>query len=252
MNHSSPSRGRAAAFFDLDGTLLPHPSLEKRFFRELRYRGKIPAKNYFLWLAEAAKLAPRGIAAVIHTNKMYLRGVAVERGARSIVALRSTGDRYPFFPAAIERVAWHARCGHAIYIVSGTLEPLAEQAARALERELSRQGMDLRVQVCATRLEEKDGCWTGRIVGEAMFGKAKTRAAQRIARERGFDLAHCHAYGDNSQDRWILSAVGNPAVVNPSARLARIAKRRGWPQLQWREERRPRIRKVVARSGVVA
>jgi len=66
---------RVAAFFDLDGTLLPLPSLEQQFFRMLRYRREIPSMNYFLWLQEALKTLPRGIRAVTHANKMYLRGV---------------------------------------------------------------------------------------------------------------------------------------------------------------------------------
>src|SRR5438105_15226073 len=66
---------RLAAFFDLDGTLLPLPSLERQLFRMLRYRREIPMKNYFVWLREALKLLPRGIRCVMHANKMYLRGV---------------------------------------------------------------------------------------------------------------------------------------------------------------------------------
>src|SRR5882762_7125678 len=67
--------GRVAAFFDLDGTLVALPSLERRLFRTLRYRREIRAKNYFLWLVEALRLMPRGINAILQGNKMYLRGV---------------------------------------------------------------------------------------------------------------------------------------------------------------------------------
>ena len=68
--------GCVAAFFDLDGTLMPLPSMEQRFFRILRYRGEIPLKNYFLWLREAVGLLPRGISAMTHANKMYQIGRA--------------------------------------------------------------------------------------------------------------------------------------------------------------------------------
>jgi len=63
--------GRVAAFFDLDGTLTALPSLEKKFFRMLRYRRAIRAKNYFSWLREATRLMPRGISAILQANKMY-------------------------------------------------------------------------------------------------------------------------------------------------------------------------------------
>src|SRR5260370_42128226 len=70
----SESRERIAAFFDLDGTLMALPSHERRFFRILRYRQAIPAKNYFSWLGKAMQLLPRGINAGVQENKMYLRG----------------------------------------------------------------------------------------------------------------------------------------------------------------------------------
>src|SRR5438045_2885210 len=69
--------GGVAAFFDLDGTLVTRPSLEKRFFRMLRNRRAIPARNYLLWLREAMRLMPRGIGAILQANKMYLRGVEI-------------------------------------------------------------------------------------------------------------------------------------------------------------------------------
>src|SRR5437667_12898992 len=68
---------RIAAFLDLDGTLMPLPSLERRFFRILRYRKEIPIRNYFLWLREGMRLLPRGINAILEANKIYLRSVHI-------------------------------------------------------------------------------------------------------------------------------------------------------------------------------
>lgn len=244
---------RVAAFFDLDGTLLPLPSLEQRFFSALRYRREIPVKNYLLYLREALKLLPSGIGAVAHANKMYLQGVPSlkESGAekRSDSCAHKSGQqdegqasmpprrnpRWPvphFLEACVERVAWHATQGHAIAIVSGTLEPLANLAARTLEAELAFRGIATKIRVCATRLEESDGRWTGRILGQAMFGSAKARAILSLAEEMSLDLSGSWAYGDNAQDRCMLAAVGNPAAVNPTPKLARIARKQGWPILR--------------------
>ena len=127
--------------------------------------------------------------------------------------------------------------GHAIVIVTGTLEPLANAAARALEEELAERGFVAGIRVRATKLEESEGWWTGRILGEAIFGKAKARAVRALAEEMGLDLSQSWAYGDSTQDRWMLASVENAAVVNPSTKLARIARKRGWPVLHWRERR---------------
>lgn len=219
---------RVAAFFDLDGTLVALPSLERRFFQMLRYRRVMAAKNYWLWLAEAVRLAPRGLSAIWHGNKMYLRGVAVDRRVE-----RGLKPATSFFEDGIERAAWHAKQDHTIVIVSGTLEPLAQEIARAIETELAVRGMAVSVRVCATRLEQMHGRWTGKILGEAVFGKAKQRAVVRMAAEMKLELELCYAYADSSSDQWLLAAVGRPIAVNPSNNLARLARIRAWPVVNW-------------------
>lgn len=245
--------GSVAAFFDLDGTLVPRPSLEKRFFWRLRERRIIGTRNYLLWLREALRLVPRGIHQIIDSNKMYLQGLrASEAGGGADIAvglsvtdpspnnrdkIRRPRMAVPLYREAIERVAWHAERGHLLVIVSGTLKPLADMAARALEREISARGMARAIRVCANRLEEKEERWTGRIVGEAMFKEAKARAIRRVAAEEDLDLRRCFAYGNSSSDRWMLEAVGKPAAVNPSNDLARLARRNDWTVFRWSEEK---------------
>jgi phosphoserine phosphatase len=277
MMHGSKSSEGIAAFFDLDGTLIPLPSLERRFFRVLRYRQEIPAKNYLLWLKEMVRLMPSGISTAMHANKVYLKGVQsldesdgenrsdssghtsghqaggqVSAHSSLVPSRRTQGNpRLPvphFFAEGVERVAWHARQGHAIVLVSGTLEPLASAAALALVLRLAVSGITCSVGVCATRLEAVDGAWTGRILGEAMFGEAKARAVKKLAEKMQLDLSRCYAYGDGANDRWLLAAVGKPAAVNPSRKLARIAQERGWPTLRWEEKGNLTQRRRVLRE----
>jgi phosphoserine phosphatase len=132
-------------------------------------------------------------------------------------------------------------------LVSGTLEPLASAAALALVLRLAVNGITSSIGVCATRLEEVDGMWTGRVVGEAMFGKAKARVLEKLAEETRLDLSQCYAYGDRANDQWLLAAVGKPAAVNPSRKLERIAREQGWPVLHW-EEGKNRIDEFAPRS----
>jgi len=249
-----------AAFFDLDGTLVSLPSLEQRFFRRLRYRREIHIRNYFFWLREAVRLIPRGISAILQANKMYLRGVQIidERGEGdgSVSSWHKGGHqaqgqasapprrnpRLPvptFFAQAIETLGWHVKQGHEIVLISGTLEPLARDSARVLETELAARGITVTIRVIATRLEERDGRWTGRILGEAMYGEGKARAAKRLAEELRFDLGRCYAYGDSPNDRWLMEMAGRPVAVNPSNDLASVARMHGWPILSWAEKKTP-------------
>lgn len=216
---------RAAAFFDLDGTLIPGPSLEKRFLLMLRRKGALGLRNYGAWLREALRLLPRGINAVLYGNKAWLRGIGESQADALTIP--------PFFPPAVNQVAWHAGQGHAVVIISGTLERLAKKTAELLEEPIAKRGVVANIEVIATRLEVAAGSWTGRIFGEAMFGEAKARAMRRFAAARDVDLTRCFAYGDSIHDRWMLETAGNAVAINPSGDLARIAARNGWETLRW-------------------
>jgi HAD superfamily hydrolase (TIGR01490 family) len=221
-----------AAFFDIDGTLLATPSLERRLFRDLCWKRKIPTRNYLRWVREAVRLGLRDLRLATHGNKEYLRGLAVEalstngRGPGSCGAVE-------LLPAAVQRVWWHAMRGDSIVLVSGTLQPLGEGVKFALERELLWRGVDVHVTVLATRLEVREGRCTGRVLGAPVFGEEKERAIRQLAARRGILLSHCSAYGDSALDRWMLAAVGNPCAVNPDRALKKIAGRRGWPLVSW-------------------
>lgn len=216
---------RVVAFFDLDGTLIPRPSLEQRFLRMLRRQGALGVRNYLALLRGALQLLPRGINSVLYGNKAWLRGIGESHADALIIP--------PFFPRAVERVSWHAVHGHKAVIVSGTLEALAKKAAELLEEELAGRGIAANIDVIATRLEAAAGSWTGRIAGEAMFGQAKARAMRRFAAARDVDLVGCFAYGDSMHDRWMLETAGKAVAVNPSSDLARIAARNTWEIVRW-------------------
>jgi len=219
-----------AAFFDVDGTLIPGPSLERRFFRAVRQSRAIPVGNYFLWAQEALRLLPKGIAATVHENKRHWSGVRCDQVLQQMEVV-------VFFEEGMERAAWHARQGHRIVLVSGMPEALAGVVARAMECELESRGVCSELLVCATRMEERDGRWTGRLLGEAMYGEEKLRAVKRIAQEHRIDLLGSHAYGNTLLDRPMLAAVGHAHVVNPEWDLAAVANQYDWEIWHWYVEK---------------
>jgi phosphoserine phosphatase len=137
----------------------------------------------------------------------------------------------------MERAAWHARQGHRIVLVSGMPEPLARMVGRAVECEMECRGVGSRVLVCATRMEEREGRWTGRLLGQAMYGEEKFRAAKRIAQEYRIELRDSHAYGNTLLDRAMLAAVGHAHVVNPGRDLAAVANQCDWEIWHWHVEK---------------
>jgi HAD superfamily hydrolase (TIGR01490 family) len=221
-----------AAFFDIDGTLLAAPSLERRLLRFLRWRGDVGVRSVALGAACFLARVWRQPLAATHGNKLHLRGVS-ERSLRAGLEFLRRFP-LPLFPPAVGRVAWHAAAGHRIVLLSGTLQPLAEVVAEALRLRLrQRFGFVAHLDVTATRLETRDGFLTGKVIGAAVCGPEKARVVERWAAENGICLGQSFAYGDGWLDRWMLERVGHPVAVNPSFLLATHARLRGWPALQW-------------------
>ena len=214
---------KIGAFFDLDGTLLAPPSLEWRFTGFLLARDELGTADVARWLGHfARKILPDPRGATI-ANKRHLAGL---RESLAGDWERSLPDGTPrFYPPAIRRMAWHWRQGHRVFLVSGTLECLAQTVARRLSGP---------VEVCATRLEATCGRWTGRLVGEHMSGDAKARAVRLLAARFGLSLWDSYAYGNSMSDLPMLDSVGRRVAVNPPAQLARIARNERWPVCDWR------------------
>jgi len=218
--------GRVAAFFDLDGTLLPGPSLEWRFAEYLLRNDAIPSGNIFRWLLHSVNEAMGNPGHAFRANKSYLAGLRESLAKDWERTLESSP--LPFFASGLNRIGWHLGQRHAVVLASGTLDPLARIAARAISEE---------AEVLATKLEACDGYWTGFLAGEHRRGREKAAAMEALATERGFDLARSFAYGDEMADLSMLKAVGHPAAVNPTGRLERVARQHGWRIYDWRRVR---------------
>jgi HAD superfamily hydrolase (TIGR01490 family) len=210
-------RRQIAAFFDLDGTLLPSPSLEWRFLLYLLDRDQIASAQLRRWLAQFAKKILWDRRAAIEENKLHLTGLPeslVEEWEKTL-----TTSPLPFFAEGLRMLAWHQAQERAVFLISGTLAPLARVVANQLHG---------RVDICATELDMMDGRWTGFVNGEHCSGEAKARTIQELASRFGLDLQQSYAYGNDLRDLPMLAAVGRPCAVNPSARLKLVTRKRGW------------------------
>lgn len=234
MSGNTIEHGRIAAVFDIDGTLLPAPSLELRLLARLAMRGEVRVGAVVLWLrsltAQILSVARDGKEFAspekcLDENKLYLAGVRV--GVAEKCSARQF-EELEFFSDALAMMDWHHRRGHAIVLISGTLGLVA----RALSSLLTQSD---EILIRATELERDGDEWTGRVAGEAICGPAKEQALLELASEHNFDLSRSYAYANSMRDRWLLSAVGHPIAVNPSPILARHARRLGWQIANWNE-----------------
>lgn len=122
---------------------------------------------------------------------------------------------------AVER---HQRAGDVIAIVTGATTYAASPLAAMLGIE----------HVVCTELElDERGNFTGELLPPMCYGAGKIERAGRLAERLGVSLADATFYTDSITDLPLLDAVKDRVIVNPDARLARVARRRGWPIERW-------------------
>jgi HAD superfamily hydrolase (TIGR01490 family) len=215
-----------AAFFDVDGTLLPSPSTERRFLRWLLDR-RIIGPRHLLRSALSLLIDLPWTAEKFKANKTYLHGESVERfhhlGAEFVAAAIVPIIRR----SAREVIDRHRRSGDRIILLTGTLDLLAEPLARALTID----------DVVCGRLERADGGFTGRTIPPHPYGEGKAVALRDYAQRTGIDLQRIRIYGDGWSDLPAFKLAGRAIVINPTPRLERFAQRQGWTVARWDDAR---------------
>ena len=203
---------QTAAIFDVDGTLLTGPSLERTFLSFLKREGWLGTRH----LGAFFRGMMRGIPT--RENKMHFRGEDKERLqqlARTCVD-REIAPR--LLRSALDRIRLHRISGHRVALISGTLDVLLQPLAELLCLE----------DAVGTDLEERNGVLTGRISGVHPYAKGKVKSLLSLQSRLEFDVLQSFAYGNHHTDRHLLAAVGHPVATNPDVRLERIALSRGW------------------------
>lgn len=228
---------RAAAFFDLDRTLIRRSSALALAgsFREhgVIGRGQLAKAAAWQLLFAARGAGAETVRKAAEDGLMILKGFAAD-DLRSLVAGAMEPVLKPLvYREPLDLVGRHKKCGEPVYIVSATLQEIVEELARELEFD----------GAIGSTCEIVDGVYTGRSV-RAAHGEGKAAAIRELAEREELDLAASTAYSDSHTDLPFLEAVGNPIAVNPDRELRRIAVERGWPVLEFGELAHPGVRRL--------
>jgi HAD superfamily hydrolase (TIGR01490 family) len=235
----------AAAFFDLDRTLL-HRSSALALAGSFRERGLISRKQLFHAAAWQLLFVARGagheaVRSAAEDGLRVLAGYRVD-DLRELVADAMEPVLRPLvYAEPLRLVEQHRERGERVYVVSATLQEIVEGIADDL-------GFD---GALGTICEARDGRYTGRAV-RALHAQAKAECVQELAAREGLDLAACTAYSDSHTDLPFLEAVGHPVAVNPDRELRRLAAARGWPVLDFSARAYPYARRRVPPAFVAA
>jgi HAD superfamily hydrolase (TIGR01490 family) len=228
----------AAAFFDLDRTLLRRSSA-LALAGTFRERGMISRSQLAKAAAWQLLFVLRGashdaVRKAAEDGLVILRGFSPDE-LRDLVADAMEPVLQPLvYAEPLNLVEQHRGRDEPVFIVSATLQEIVE----AIAEELGFDG------ALGTQCEVKDGVYTGKAI-RALHAENKAECVRDLAASRGFDLAECTAYSDSHTDLPFLEAVGHPVVVNPDRELRRIAVERGWPVLEFSAAAYPHARRRV-------
>ncbi|HEV2974280.1 MAG TPA: HAD-IB family hydrolase [Solirubrobacteraceae bacterium] len=240
-NGSQPAR--AAAFFDLDKTLMAGSS--GIFFARAAYEtGMITRARLVRDAYENLRFRLRGSTDdraddVRKRVGEMIAGVAV-RDLQRLSPRVLAGVLPRLYPQMLERAYGHQDAGVPVYILTAASQEMADLLAHVLAFD---GGL-------GSRSEVVDGRYTGRPAGPFNYREGKVISMRELAEREGIDLEASFAYSDSESDLPMLRAVGQPIVVNPDAELRRIAHEEGWEVLHL--DRLGQRLKVLVALGAVA
>ncbi len=212
---------RAAAFFDLDRTLMAGSS--GIFFARAAYEAGMITRGRLLGdLWQNLRFRLRGSTddwadEVRRRVGQMLAGVAV-RDLQRMSPRVLAGVLPRLYPQMLERAYRHQDAGRPVYIVTAASQEMADLMAHVLVFDGG----------VGSRLEVRDGRYTGRAAGPFNYREGKVVSMREVAEREALDLSASYAYSDSESDLPMLRAVGHPVVVNPDADLRRIALDEGW------------------------
>ncbi len=212
----------AAAFFDLDRTLLRRSSalaLAPAFrARKLISRRQVAKAAAWQLLFVLRGVGADAVKRAAEDGLVVLRGFSPAEMQALVVESMEQVLKPLVYAESLDLVDLHRGRGEPVYIVSATLQEIVQVIADDL-------GFD---GALGTLCEVEDGKYTGKSIRPL---HAENKA--RCIRELDYDLTASTAYSDSHTDLPFLEAVGHPVAVNPDRRLRRVASQRGWPVLQF-------------------
>ena len=214
--------GQAAAFYDLEGTLVRTNLVHTLAFYAKRQQG--------LWQTAKKSVGTLTKLPFFGLTDLYSRNVFNEVFFKSYEGF--SHDRLRYFsdelfeevlkPAVYngtpELIAAGKKIGQRQVVITGALD-------FTIARLMDFLGID---DYKANHMEFVNGYSTGRIIPPVMASATKAQWIREYAEQEGINLTNSYAYSDSISDLPMLSIVGHPVAVNPDFRLKQAALQHDW------------------------
>jgi HAD superfamily hydrolase (TIGR01490 family) len=218
----------AAAFYDLDGTLVRTNLVHAFAFSARNQQGIL--KSITKTVATLASV-PLFMATDFFNRRLFndiffvrYKGESEDRLRCLAQELFDTVLRPSIFPGAYELIDKSRQLGLRQVLVTGALDLTVQPLAKHLKID----------DYVTNRLEFVDGYATGRLLPPMMAAASKASWMRTYAEKEMLNLSDCYSYSDSMSDLPMLSVVGHPTAVNPDLRLRNTALQHDWPILDLR------------------
>ncbi|MGD9587442.1 MAG: HAD family hydrolase [Pyrinomonadaceae bacterium] len=218
-------KGIAAAFYDLEGTLVSTNLVHTLAFYSTRQQG--------LWQTAKASVGTLAKLPFFGITDLYSRNVFNEVFFKSYEGWSQDRLRYfsdelfeevlkpAIFPGTPDLIAQAKKIGQRQVVLTGALDFTIDKLMEYL-------GIDHYV---ANRLEFVNGYATGRVLPPVMASATKAKWIREYAERENINLSESYAYSDSISDLPMLSIVGHPVAVCPDIRLKQTARQHDWAVL---------------------
>lgn len=216
----------AAAFFDMDGTLLSSNVIETYLWMRLP---ELSGTERFAELSRVAAKVPALVQAERRQRSDFLRTVYREYAGARVADLDAIADEHltshvlsRLSPEAVRRIREHRRAGQQTVLITGAIRPLTRPLASLFDH----------IEAAELAVDERGIC-TGHLASSPLVGESRAAWMRSYAAEHGIDMTKSFAYADSHSDLPLLEAVGHPVAVRPDVPLYRHARRHHWTVVDW-------------------
>ena len=212
---------QGVVFFDVDNVLIKGQSQE-RLMWFLFINHKVPFLFFvrIIWEFFLYKFSLKNDLDDLRVKAIsFLKGWDEAKIKELFRIFYITVLRPRIFVNGVQMIKKHIEAGREVVLVSASLCEIIE---------FLKEEMGLKYQI-STKLEIKNGIYTGQILGAVPYGDSKVVYAKKFIMEHGFDVRDSHAYSDHFSDVRLLEFVKYAYVVNADIKMRNIAKENGWP-----------------------
>lgn len=214
--------GNAAAFYDLEGTLVSTNLVHTLGFYARRQQG--------LWQTVKKSAGTLAKLPFFGITDLYSRNVFNEVFFKSYAGFSQDRLRYfsdqlfeevlkpAIFAGTPELIAAGKKIGQRQVVLTGALDFTIKRLMDYLEID----------DYKANHMEFVNGYSTGRIIPPIMASATKAKWIREYAEREDINLSESYAYSDSISDLPMLSIVGHPVAVNPDFRLKQTARQHDW------------------------